>query len=819
MFMGLTVTVVLVACSLTPDPLKQQDVAATLRQDQMQLFSAQEPVVRPIDLYEAMARALKYNLDYRVQMLEKVVAISEVDLASNEMLPSLAANAGFTSRNKVEASSGYSITNDTASASFSTSQDMKKKTADLSVAWNVLDFGVSYYQARQTTDRLLIAEENRRKLVHTLIQEVQTAYWRAVSAQKLQGRIIPILQQAKQAVEDAQLLEQERLRPQLEMMRYQRAMLDIVRQLEGLQEELDQARTHLVKLLNLPPGLPFVVQEPDEKNLAITPIRVSAEEMEQLALLNRPELRQEMYRARIGAAETRKALLKILPGLEFNASTNYDSNSFAMNSVWETAGIRVTGKLIRMLTVADEIHLGQNQDALNQTRRLALNMAIISQVHIANRQYWDALRRFDDSGKINTIDQKILKNVTLETNNGAQNRLEQIRAATQGILSELQRNKAFADVQNAVGMIFVSLGVDLLPNITAQDGINSMTLALREAVEAWNDGMSLPSLEMADNDTTNTLVPTNTVAMVELEEKPSSTPTDGQDDDTWELLPTSNTVPEIPETKKIRPTATPMAKVSPDAMLPSQEKISVPLPVSTERSEPKKTFDKNEKIPVAAIHPEKKPADANPAVKSDPDQEIRKVIEDWADAWSRHVAQEFFRYYSDAFVPASQWTQQQWKDAYTLLFDTSKSVKTFLADLAVEVESGDRAKAFVVLGFDDNGTQSKKYKTLIVKRETKGWRIVEEASNTAFGSGHARLPTDEKLAIHGGTVLLVSSQAAMDVLAPVMDEDVNMGSIYRGPKLDLPKNWKTISYWTQPSANPPKGFASRSDIYAALKIR
>ena len=34
---------------------------------------------------------------------------------------------------------------------------------DLGLSWNVLDFGVSYYQSKQNADRLLVAQERRRK--------------------------------------------------------------------------------------------------------------------------------------------------------------------------------------------------------------------------------------------------------------------------------------------------------------------------------------------------------------------------------------------------------------------------------------------------------------------------------------------------------------------------------------------------------------------------------------------------------------------------------------------------------------------------------
>ena len=478
------------ACSIVPTPLTIKELADTVNTDKKMVLDGQEPIDHPIDIYEAMARALKYNLDYRVQLLEKTVALADVDLSDYALLPKLAANAGFTSRNSEDASSGFSLTTQKPSNAYSTASDLTKTTADLNMVWNVLDFGVSYFQAKQTADRLLVAEENRRKLVHTQLQEVQSAFWYAISSQELQGEIEPILQQANQALEDAYLVERQGLRPQLEMMRYQRALLDIVRKLEALREELEMAKKNLAKLINHPPSLPLLLKTPNREAFEVIPIQITSEEMEQLALQNRPEMRKAMYDNRISVAETRKAMLRLLPGLEFNSALHYDSNSFALNSTWETAGLQVTSNLLNLVSGPATLRLAKNQEALSHMRRLAMSMAILSQVHIAARKYLDSKRKFETAKQINAIDQRVLTNISVATNLKTQNRLDHIQAATRGIMSRLQHNKAFAETQNAIGMMSVSLGVDFLPTIQPNDSLATLSQSLRNAVEAWNDAIS-----------------------------------------------------------------------------------------------------------------------------------------------------------------------------------------------------------------------------------------------------------------------------------------------------------------------------------------
>ncbi len=668
-------------CTLHPVPLTMREVGQTVIEDRAALFAGQEAPSGPIGLHEAMARALRYNLEARVQMLEKVVAIADADLSDLNLLPRLAANAGFTSRNLPEATSGYSLTSDTPTTSYTTSQDLRKSVADLGVTWSILDFGLGYFQARQTADRVLIAGENRRKLAHTQIQEVQAAYWRAVGAQELREEIELILRDAKKSLEDAYQVEQERLRPQLEIMRYQRSLLDIVRQLEALREEMNQARNHLAKLINLPPGAPFTLQEPAEGDARVPTVGMSVEEMEYLALLNRPEIRLEMYNARIGVNETRKAILKLVPNLEFKVGRHYDSNSYAMHSVWDAVGMQVTGNLMRLVAAPGELRLADQQEKLARMRRLAANMAIFTQVHLAWRQYLDTAQKFENADKISRIDQRISRNVALETGNEAQNRLERIRAASQAVISRLQRNKALAEAQNALGMLHVSLGVDLLPDVAPDADLATLTRAVRAAMDAWREGLSLPppSAKRAE----------------------SPPPADG-------LVPLD---------------------VDPTFARESMTLATVKAGSATPRTVP---FEK--RSPPAEKQPLPPAPEVIPPAETVSDETIRQRAREWSAAWAKHDAREFFRFYSDAFVPDGNWSRQQWQDAYHLLFDTSRAVRTELADLAVEVENATRARAFVTLRLDQGGTRNEVRKTLIFKQEAKEWRIIGELAGFVFAT-------------------------------------------------------------------------------------
>ena len=177
------------SCAIKPIPLTTDEVQSRVKEDRAVLIQDQEPVSGPIDLYEAMARALKYNLDARVELMHKMLAQTQLDLSHYAMLPRLAVNAGFDGRSNY---CGGTVAIVDPGQRRSNPLPRPRGTCSrpiLSLSWNVLDFGMSYIRAKQAADDVLIAEEERRRVANRVMQDVRSAYWRAVSAE----RILPSL--------------------------------------------------------------------------------------------------------------------------------------------------------------------------------------------------------------------------------------------------------------------------------------------------------------------------------------------------------------------------------------------------------------------------------------------------------------------------------------------------------------------------------------------------------------------------------------------------------------------------------------------------
>nr|WP_285293400.1 TolC family protein [Burkholderia glumae] len=472
-------------CAVKPAPFSDAERAETARTDRMTMFTNQQPVSGPITLDEAMARAIRYNLDHRLKMMEEALAQRQLDLSNFDLLPKLTAAAGYTNRNHELASSSEGLFTREESLIPSYSTDKNSRTADLNLSWNILDFGVSYFEAKEQADHVLVLEQRRRKVVQLMMQQVREAYWQAVGAQRLHDRIGPLLEQAKGALDDSRAAQQQGLRSPVETLNYQRSLLDLMRQLEAVRDQLEQAKPRLASLMNLEPGKDFTLAASDD--FRVPNFDMAMPQMEDMALQRRPELVEASYNERISVNETHKAIAKLLPGIEFSLGAHYDSNSFLVYNTWRSAGISVSWNLLNLLNARNIRGTAQAQLEVAKMQRMALSMAVLTQVHVARSELGAKTRQFDLLKQLNDIDQQILEHTHNATVANAQGRLEEIRVATAAMMSELRLYQSYGELESAYGQMLATLGLDPVPAKLNGNDIASLTQSIGEEQKRWDD--------------------------------------------------------------------------------------------------------------------------------------------------------------------------------------------------------------------------------------------------------------------------------------------------------------------------------------------
>ncbi|THF64073.1 TolC family protein [Pseudothauera nasutitermitis] len=482
-----------------PVALQPAEIRAAVDADRAGLNRDVEPLAGPLSLEEAIARAIKYNAEHRLRAMEEAVAHGTFEAGRFDMLPSLVASAGYRYRNKdLITRSEDSVTGLPSLANPYISSSREVTTTDLGFSWSLLDFGQSYFAARQNADRVLIAAERRRKAIHNLIQDVRTAYWRVAAAQALGGTLRATIQEADAALADARKTEEEGLRSPLDPLRFQRQLLENLRLLEIIEDELSTARIELAALTQLPLSQPIQVSEPAD-GLHAAWLQMPVEELETHALLANPDLRESLYNARIAQQETRRVLLRLFPGLSFNYSLRHSDDSYLINDSWREAGAQISFNLLGLLSVPAQMRLAEAGIALADQKRMATQMAVLAQLHTARLQYGNAVRQFERADGIARIDQRLAAHVDNQAQAGRQTRLERVSQHTAAILSSLRRYQALSNAQAAASRLQATLGLETVIDGSDDMPLGELTAAVALALQNWEAG-HLPALSEAPQD-------------------------------------------------------------------------------------------------------------------------------------------------------------------------------------------------------------------------------------------------------------------------------------------------------------------------------
>ena len=476
-------TTVLSACAIHPTPFTQAEHVRAARADRAEMTARQEPINGPITLDEAMARAIHYNLDHRVKMMEEALAQNQLDLANFDLLPKLTASAGYTARDHLLASRSVGLANGSTTVPPSYSSDKTDRTYDVGFAWNLLDFGVSYYEAKESADHVLMLEQRRRKVIQLMMQQVREAYWQAAGAQRLHDQLEPLLQQARAAVDDSRQVQREQLRTPLEALSYQRELLEIMRQLEVVRGHLNEAKPRLASLMDLEPGTDFTLSPAE--GFALPEFQMPAEQMEETALERRPDLLEAHYSERISVDEAHQALVKLLPGIELSAGTHYDSNTFLSYNTWQDAGLRASWNLMNLLNIKNIRRTSAAQVAVAHEQRLALTMAVLTQVHVARTDLDAKRHEFELMRQLNEVDQQIHQHVHNAAQANAEGKLQEIRAATDAMIAELRVYETYGELQSAYGNLLATLGLDPVPDSVNGRDLASLEQSIAQERQRW----------------------------------------------------------------------------------------------------------------------------------------------------------------------------------------------------------------------------------------------------------------------------------------------------------------------------------------------
>lgn len=481
---------VFTGCStIKPKPVKPDEIAKLAKEASASAEKDVAPITAPLTLEEAIARAFKYNLNQRARQIEQALALNIWKAGNYDMLPRALASAGYSYRDTdLITRSTDSVTGLPSLANPSISSERESILYDLGFSWSVVDFTLGYYNARQNADRVLIAAENRRKAMHALSRDVTIAFWRMASAQRLLGEVRTTIATAEAALAEAAKANDAGLRSPVENLRFQRQLLENIRLLGNIEKDFSSARATLANLVNAPLALEFTVVEPDASSANIKILDVPVERMEELALQQNADLREQIYNQRIAVEEVRKTIAKLLPDVSFTYNIRHSTDSYLINDKWQQAGIVLSQNLGNLLSAPARKRLADGGVELAKQRRVAAQMALLAQVHIARLELAATHHQLTLAERIWTIDQGIRGHVASREAAQTESALGKVASDTAAIVSLLRRYQALAEFQAAVGALQSTLGMEIDVDSVSTQPLEQLVASVTAWQRNWQAG-------------------------------------------------------------------------------------------------------------------------------------------------------------------------------------------------------------------------------------------------------------------------------------------------------------------------------------------
>lgn len=411
-------------------------------------------ITRPIDMYMAMALALKYNYTRRLATYQENLIKGNINPAA---LPTMAENLGY----------------DTASNSSTI-------PADLKMSWNLLDLSSLYYQNNLSSPDIA-AQEQSRKVVNNILQETRSLYWKALAAQRLIPVIDDMNEYLVRVVDELNARSNEMLKegksPSTNLLLKKRKYLESIKQLSDLRRKLDTAQAEFAGLLGFYPSTEIKLAGAEYGNFTIPSMRAKIQQLEWLALTNRPELRAF---DQISSKEEFELVIKDFDDVD-NSDYRQDPNYY--NRKWTKESNDLS------MNVFEEIRQ-PGYSTYNSLARQRMTNIILNQVYLSWAMYQSAVENYLLNMSVATTSEDIAEDITdKEGSNKAISHLE----SAQAIIDEANAFLAYIDVQEAMGKLYASVGMDAVPSDMLNDTPSTIAVQIRETLDKWKDGIFVTS--------------------------------------------------------------------------------------------------------------------------------------------------------------------------------------------------------------------------------------------------------------------------------------------------------------------------------------
>lgn len=446
-----------VSCNLDPPHLFEERIKNTpkdLACIQSRVFVPEHP----LELEEVIEIAAWNNLDLLVKEFQYEVQREIAESVKWTLVPSLQLNYTLDARNNLLATTSRSLT-PTPPAPPSTSSTKTNQLLNAKLLWNVLDFGVSYFTARQEAGKKIQKELEYRRSYQNLVLEVAEHYWLIVALNRGIEKAEKWIEEAVRQQKIVERLITKQVLSQIPGLIREGSILEMSLRLNLYRKDRDVALVELSNLMGISPDTPYELKAIEIEKLDFSLPHV--EMLEEIAMQYRPELYSADLDVKIQRDEVKKAVTQMFPSLEFYAHDNYDNNIFLINNNWVNAGLRAVWDLFSLPSKAFKRQSAMMGFRTAHAGRLAQSVVVLTQVHLALVNFEEQKRQYMMAKNYHEVETRLFKSMNFGLSQGLFNFFDVMDVEAKMVASEVEALKLYAATLTAIEKMNNAIGIPL----------------------------------------------------------------------------------------------------------------------------------------------------------------------------------------------------------------------------------------------------------------------------------------------------------------------------------------------------------------------
>jgi outer membrane protein TolC len=349
----------------------------------------------------------------------------------------------------------------------SKSSEKSENRVRVEFLFSFIDFGLAYFNAVQARDRSLITNEEKRRAAQNLILDVSRAYFKVAAAQYAMENTEKMLQLSDETEKLLEQMAKKKKVPLEKVIIEKKTFLLLKKSLMEYKRSYENSCIELHALMGFYHDHDLVVDTSGMKRLANLKVP-EIELMEEIALIERPELYQLDIENHITAISARKKIIEMFPNVGIFTDFTNSTNKYLYNQSWWELGVRAAYRLLRVPQQIGEFSALQSEMEQIDAQITALSVGILSQVRIAHANLAEVKQRYILAEELYETYKKHeqIKTARANASGAAISKIELNRIKMETAQKDIERTQALGNYYLAYFRLLNSMGLESLDSQT-----------------------------------------------------------------------------------------------------------------------------------------------------------------------------------------------------------------------------------------------------------------------------------------------------------------------------------------------------------------